>query len=389
MGHLFISAVPVLTTVILLFLYFRSRRLNRFWSSCIGETLRKAGIPLDEKASVPVLADALQSYQEDREDQRMGRGKEAPAPDFRHEMHRKALHAKSGFNEILDEAAQVGKMTAFKMEVVEDATESASRIVAGVQKITDEMNAHTESFQMTIPRLQTFINKTSDLQNHSGLMRDRSQSLQETLSEGDLTIHKTVESIEKIQESAKGIQASLGEISSIADQTNILAMNAAIQAAHAGEKGKGFAVVAGEVRKLASDTGIMVVAIRKLIEDMSERILNGRELSDRTEAIFREILQGIRESHEMIGRMDGDLAEQMVQAEQMIPEIESFSSRMMNLKKMAVNEKDQTDRIEQDMEKIARTSEDIHKAEQELIRKDFEILAIIDELINDSADKEP
>jgi len=295
-----------------------------------------------------------------------------------------ALTVKTGFNEILEGAAEVGKMTEEKMRVVQDAAETARDIVTAVEQITGRMDEHAVSFRDTIPKLREFIDNTGRLREQSLKTRNRSEKLVEELTEGDRTIRKTVDSIGSINEAAADVKASLVQISSIAEQTNILAMNAAIQAAHAGAAGKGFAVVASEVRKLASDTGATVDSVRKQIEEMAARIEAGRQLSDRTMAIFSDITGGIRDSDSLIRNIDSGLSGQMGEAESMIPEIESLAGRIREIQESAGRERGKTDRIGKAMEQIASTSERIQTAEQELIRKDYEILEVIDRLIADT-----
>lgn len=116
-----------------------------------------------------------------------------------------------------------------------------------------------------------------------------------TLSEGAKVIHnsvsgmsdladeikETIAAITQVQEHAAGIQSFVGNIQSIADQTNLLALNAAIEAARAGEQGRGFAVVADEVRTLARRSGDATLEIERLVEKVNTSALHLSEVLQR------------------------------------------------------------------------------------------------------------
>jgi methyl-accepting chemotaxis protein len=102
--------------------------------------------------------------------------------------------------------------------------------------------------------------------------------------------------IQALQEAVQGIQRITGVISAIAEQTNLLALNAAIEAARAGEHGRGFAVVADEVRGLASKTQESTLEIRRLIEHLTER-------ADEGVTVMGRVVERVRES----GRLAEDI----------------------------------------------------------------------------------
>jgi methyl-accepting chemotaxis protein len=126
------------------------------------------------------------------------------------------------------------------------------------------------------------------------------QELIEIAGQGQESMRKTIQSIQDISQSVEGISSAITIIASIAANTNLLSMNAAIESAHAGEAGKGFAVVAGEIRRLSETT---------------------RENSVNISHTLKNIINGIADTSKQSGETDNRIA-------QMSGEINGFAETM-------------------------------------------------------------
>ncbi|MDM4765058.1 methyl-accepting chemotaxis protein [Pelomonas sp. SE-A7] len=112
---------------------------------------------------------------------------------------------------------------------------------------------------------------------------------------GGAAVGEVVQTMGRIDASARQISDIIGVIDSIAFQTNILALNAAVEAARAGEQGRGFAVVASEVRALAQRSADAAKQIKSLINDSSERVAAGSRQVEQAGATMKDIVTSVLE----------------------------------------------------------------------------------------------
>ncbi len=120
----------------------------------------------------------------------------------------------------------------------------------------------------------------------------------EAADAGTQALHMSKEAIDKIQKSSTQVAETVKVISDIASQTNLLAFNAAIEAARAGQHGVGFSVVAAEVRKLAENSSKAAAEISQLIKEAAVHIENGVEVCDNAAGSLDGVSRNVRESNE-------------------------------------------------------------------------------------------
>lgn len=177
---------------------------------------------------------------------------------------------------------------------------------------TQSASAITE-ISATIAQIAAQIRQSSDNADRASLLSNQSVS---TAENGNQLMAELKKAMNEIETSGNDINNIIRTIESIAEQTNLLALNAAIEAARAGEQGRGFAVVADEVRKLAARSAEAVQQTSALIETSAQRTHRGIELSKQTASALNAIVKDASEVASLVSEIAHASGEQSQGADQ-------------------------------------------------------------------------
>jgi Na+-translocating ferredoxin:NAD+ oxidoreductase RNF subunit RnfB len=176
-------------------------------------------------------------------------------------------------------------------QAVDHALEEMNRNISGIGDLSAKIGEAAEYVLSSSSVIQQMVGNVMSI--HTTLEHNAQTvlKLNETSADGKKLIGKIGKLIADVSTQAQILIEACDVIGGIADETNILGMNAAIEAAHAGEAvGKGFAVVAGEIRKLADNSGKQAVEISKSLKDVKVLIENSNETSLRAQEQFDTIM---------------------------------------------------------------------------------------------------
>ncbi|MBP5444142.1 MAG: hypothetical protein J6W60_07830 [Treponema sp.] len=255
-------------------------------------------------------------------------------------------------NQIVDKFKSMSKESNNQADLLASVNEGVAKLSSDAVKVSDFTGFQYKSEKENEASMTEMVDNFKSITGLIAKAQNLSNALTHESVSGSEEVKKTQTVINGITEMSKRMIEVIKVIQSVASQTNLLAMNAAIEAAHAGEAGKGFSVVADEIRKLSESTQRSTKDISKLINEISKSMGEGSENMELTSNAFSKIQKEIEEQSRVVAEISKTMAQQSADANSILSSTNVVVKQIGEVSDLTKNQANYTEEIMHDLNEV-------------------------------------